>query len=245
MAGGRSQGTWSKPTQIQGEPANSRKGQSHRRNVDVVLPGRLASCVDFTAVKTSVVWRAKFVGFIVKAFPKALNHALPSKKKNNHNNFFDVCQAKEKVCDIKETLCRSAASQYNCGPARLVLINGSPSPELVSRWPTPPAASNYSSSISPPQLCLWISIVQKMCLLCRIWDSPPRAKKPATCVNHTLLVRWSSVRGLHGNSDVTHTELAQGQLRGKIPATLLVDDCLSWLRIKELRVDDVGHSTGG
>lgn len=148
-----------------------------------------------------------------KLFPKALNHALPSKKKNNHNNFFDVCQAKEKVCDIKETLCRSAASQYNCGPARLVLINGSPSPELVSRWLTPPAASNYSSSISPPQLCLWISIVQKMCLLCRIWDSPPpRAKKPATCVNHTLLVRWSSVRGLHGNSDVTHTELAQGQL---------------------------------
>lgn len=143
-----------------------------------------------------------------KLFPKALNHALH----NSHNNFFDVCQAKEKVCDIKETLCRSAASQYNCGPARLVLINRSPSPELVSRWLTPPAASNYSSSISPPQLCLWISIVPKMCLLCRIWDSPPRVKKPATCVNHTLLVRWSSVRGLHGNSDVTHPELAQGQL---------------------------------
>lgn len=186
--------------------------------------------------------------------PKALNHALPSKKKNNHNNFFDVCQAKEKVCDIKETLGRSAASQYNCGPARLVLINGSPSPELVPRWLTPPAASDYSSSISPPQLCLWISIVQKMCLLCRIWDfHPPRQKASNMCKSHSVSAvelserpAWQLWCDSHRTgTGTTPTPDDKQMIRGKIPATLLVDDCLSWLQIEELQVDDVGHSTGG
>lgn len=113
-------------------------------------------------------------------------------------------------------------------------------------WPHPQLQTIAHPSAHPNSA--FESALFKKCVCCAeygIPPPPPRAKKPATCVNHTLLVRWSSVRGLHGNSDVTHTELAQGQLRGKIPATLLVDDCRSWLRIKELQVDDVGHSTGG
>lgn len=82
------------------------------------------------------------------------------------------------------------------------------------RWLRPAAASSYSSSISPPRLCPWISIFRSVSVVQKTGFSPLRRKAGNMCVNHTLLVRWSSARGLHGNgnSDVTHTELAHRRL---------------------------------
>lgn len=95
-----------------------------------------------------------------------------------------MCQAKEKVRDIKETSGRSAASQYHCGPARLVLINGSPCPELVSRTrsfklelihqPTPTLPLNQHCSKN-------VSVVQNM-------GFPPKSRQKASnmCKSHSV-----------------------------------------------------------
>lgn len=121
-------------------------------------------------------------------------------------------------------------------------------------WP-PAASHHYSSSISPPRLCLWVSVVHKCVCLCFVQNVGfPTLKNPATCVNHTVFVWWSSARGPHGNSDVTHTETSiwttpmlddKQIIRDEIQVPILVDDCLGSLQTVSLWLDDVGHTTGG
>lgn len=81
VARGRSGGTWQGTTQIHRKHSNSRKGQNYRCNIHVVLPGRLASYIDFKGVKTSVMWLLNPLDLLSRLFPKALNHTLPSEKK--------------------------------------------------------------------------------------------------------------------------------------------------------------------
>lgn len=138
--------------------------------------------------------------------PKALNHTLPSKKKNSGNNVFDVCRARREVCDIRlqgDLLHPSSTvAQSDCSSLMHL---------LVQRWFYAGWPQTVAHPSAHPDSALG-SALFKMCLLCRIRDFPPHWKAGNMCVNHTLLVRWSSVRGLHGNSDVTHTELARGRL---------------------------------
>lgn len=164
--------------------------------------------------------------------------------------------SQRKVYDTDVDLGRSVVPLLHGCTATLLLINGSHGPGLVFHADWPPAASHhYSSSVSPPRLCLWVSVVHKCVCLCFVQNVGfPTMKNPATCVNHTLFVWWSSARGPHGNSDVTHTETSiwttpmlddKQIIRDEIQVPILVDDCLGSLQTVSLWLDDAGHTTGG
>lgn len=78
-------------------------------------------------------------------------------------------------------------------------------------WP-PAATHQYNTSVSPPWVCLWFRVVQKCGCLCFVQNMGfPTLRTSNMCVNHALLVWWSSVKGCLADFDVTHTEHAYGQ----------------------------------
>lgn len=89
-----------------------------------------------------------------------------------------------------------SVNQFHCGAARLVLINGSHSPELVSpSWLTTRShASHQTHHSAHPEYAFDSGVVHTsvcVCAVCRIWGSPQLWPSNMS-VNHAVSVRWSS-----------------------------------------------------
>lgn len=119
-------------------------------------------------------------------------------------------------------------------------------------WPHPQLQTIAHPSAHPDSA--FGSALFKKCVCCAGYGIfPPHRKASNMCKSRSVRAVGLSERPAwqlwcdshRTGKGTTRTPGDKQMVRGKIPATALADDCLSWRQFEELRVDAVGHSAGG